>query len=373
MKRSKFIVIEPVWSKTLYSIIRTTLLLLSLLLTAIWMPQTINWMKEHAFLWPSEIPEWWKTAFLEMESSSIIYQDPSIASQMAMLWRDNISNPSTWLTMEGVFFSPSIVAYAQSGHQATFPAPSESVPPTEWFLTGEEEEALDPETELQEATAASNVLPNRVLVYFTHSRESFLPYLPETKDPNKAHNSKVNITQMGPFLKNELEKRGIGVVVDDTDVMAKLKEQGLDYWAAYDESRKIVQTVMGNIPEVRYFVDVHRDAVRRDVTTLKHDGEDYAKVAFVVGGEHAQYEQNQALANRIHQMLNEKIPNLSRGVFIKKGAGTNGKYNQDLTSKSLLIELGGVDNTFEELQRTAEIFADILAAIVLEAEAVSQP
>jgi len=332
----------------------------------------MSWAKDQPIPWPNEIPESWTMAFVQMETSSISVGESSIISE----WKDKLtvkaSDPSKWLTMEGVFFDRSVV-FAQSGDTANFPEPSESVPPTEWFLNGEEEDALEPITELKQSPAASVIAPNKVLLYFTHSRESFLPYLPETKDPNKAHHSKVNVTQMGPFLKTALEKRGVGTVVDSTDVVGKLKENGLDYWAAYDESRKVVQQAMGQTPELTYLVDVHRDSVRRDVTTLEHNGKVYAKVAFVVGGEHEQSDQNLALAKKVHDQLNELIPGLSRGVYVKEGAGTNGKFNQDLSTKSLLLELGGVDNTFEEMQLSAELFADVLSGIVLEAEAVSQP
>ncbi|HLR22948.1 MAG TPA: stage II sporulation protein P [Pseudogracilibacillus sp.] len=35
-------------------------------------------------------------------------------------------------------------------------------------------------------------------------------------------------------------------------------------------------------------------------------------------------------------------------------------YNQDLSDRSVLIEIGGVDNDSEELQNTAEALAEVL-------------
>ena len=372
MKRTKMISLEPVLSQTMHSIVRTALLLLSLTLTAICMPYFLSWAQTHTVEWPEEIPQSWTKALVQMEASSVMRDEPSVIKEWVFYVKSQASDPSKWLTMEGVFFDHS-VASGHSTNAADFPEPSESVPPTEWFLNGEEENALEPVTELQESPAAAVVIPNKVLLYFTHSRESFLPYLPETKDPNKAHHSKVNVTQMGPVIKTALEKRGVGTVVDSTDVVGNLKDSGLDYWEAYDESRKVVQKAMGSTPELTYLVDVHRDSVRGDVTTLKHEGKSYAKVAFVVGGEHEQSEKNLALAKNVHDELNNRIPGISRGVYVKAGAGTNGKFNQDLSAKSLLLELGGVDNTFEELHLSADLFAEVLAGIVLEAEAVSQP
>lgn len=100
------------------------------------------------------------------------------------------------------------------------------------------------------------------------------------------------------------------------------------------------------------------------------NGKSYAKLVFVVGAEHANYEKNVKLATEWHNLLEKKYKGLSRGVILKQGKNTNGKFNQDLSEKAMLIEFGGVDNTFEELNRTAEAFADIFADYYWQAEAV---
>ena len=46
--------------------------------------------------------------------------------------------------------------------------------------------------------------------------------------------------------------------------------------------------------------------------------------------------------------LNELYAGLSKGVFRKSRAMGNGEYDQSLSPNSLLIEIGGVDNTFAE-------------------------
>ena len=38
----------------------------------------------------------------------------------------------------------------------------------------------------------------------------------------------------------------------------------------------------------------------------------------------------------------------------------NGIYNQDLSPNTLLIEVGGVDNTIEEVYNTIEALANVL-------------
>lgn len=50
----------------------------------------------------------------------------------------------------------------------------------------------------------------------------------------------------------------------------------------------------------------------------------------------------------------------------------NGVYNQNLSGKSILIEFGGVDNTFEELNRSADALADVFSDFYWQAEKVNK-
>ncbi|XXM73683.1 stage II sporulation protein P [Lysinibacillus sphaericus] len=209
-----------------------------------------------------------------------------------------------------------------------------------------------------------------VLLYFTHTRESYLPYLDGVSDPDSAMHSKINVTKVGEMLKAELEQTGIGTSIDKTDVIQKLNDKGLAYYNAYQESRPLVETAMANNNDLLYLIDIHRDSQRKKVTTAEIDGKKFAKLAFVVGEEHPNYEQNLKVAKELHELMNSKFKGLSRGVIAKKGSGTNGKFNQDLSGNALLLEFGGVDNTFEELQRTAGAFAEIFSDYYWQAEKV---
>ncbi|WP_227396795.1 stage II sporulation protein P [Jeotgalibacillus aurantiacus] len=353
--------------ESVYLFLKTFLLLLSVMLTAVYLPVIKSGVPDIKWSVPDQLPDRWMTFLLQMEFFHFSNED--IAEQFGSYLRGTVSDPIHWLTMEGLSFT---TASALSSEDS-FPEPSESIPPEEWFLTGIEDDAVEPEEIAETSVAETAGLPERVLIYFTHSRESFLPYLPETKDPNKAHHSKVNIMQTGPVIEQALEKRGVGAVVNKTDIVQSLRDKGLDYWNSYDESRHVVEAAMGDNGQLTYLVDVHRDALRREATVLEHEGTIYAKTAFVVGGEHAGSKENQAFSEEIHRRMNERVPGISRGVYVKKGEGTNGKFNQDLSSRSVLLELGGVDNTFEELNRSAEIFAEVLSEMILQAEPVSTP
>lgn len=257
--------------------------------------------------------------------------------------------------------------------------PIESPPPPE-VLKKEHEAALQNIEGLEEPVESEEPAPSRttgdrkmVYIYFSHTRESFLPYLKGVTDPNDAQHSQINVTKIGDHLKSQLEKLGIGTVLDKTDIMTNLNNKGLKYGRSYDESRKVVQAAVTNNKDLTYLIDIHRDSKRKQYTTKEINGKSYAKLAFVIGAENPNYEKNFKLAKEIHDKLEEKYPGLSRGIIEKAGAATNGKFNQDLSGNAMLIEFGGVDNTFEELNRSADAFADVFSEVFWDAESVNLP
>ncbi|MGJ9457022.1 stage II sporulation protein P [Oceanobacillus sp. CF4.6] len=250
--------------------------------------------------------------------------------------------------------------------------PIESNPPLEEVLKDrkaimdEEKPIEDPLEDIQQTTGERDV----VFIYNTHNRESFLPYLPDTTDPNLAHHSEMNITKVSERLAESLERKGIGTYVDDTDIGKLLNDKGWDYGKSYDASRDIVEDAFAINKDIQFVFDLHRDAIPKDKTTKVIDGESFAKVMFVVGAEHSAHEKNLKLASDLHYLIDEKYPGLSRGVLPKQGAQTNGIFNQDLSENAVLIEFGGVDNTMEELYRSADALAEIFSEYYWDAEAV---
>ncbi|MNW63164.1 Stage II sporulation protein P (SpoIIP) [compost metagenome] len=64
---------------------------------------------------------------------------------------------------------------------------------------------------------------------------------------------------------------------------------------------------------------------------------------------------------------------MSRGVWGKNGGGgNNGEYNQTLSPNSILIEIGGIDNTAAELKRTSKILADMIAEVYWDEQNVDK-
>lgn len=252
--------------------------------------------------------------------------------------------------------------------------PIESAPPMDVLLQ-ERNMAANELKELNSGTQPSGSSPSvkSVFIYHTHSWESYLPLLglEGSENEDDAVDGKTNITIVGDLLGKELEKRGIGASVDKTNIGQELKNKGWQTPKSYDISRTLVQSAMAGNSKLNYFIDLHRDSVRKDSTTAIINNEPYAKLVFVIGEENKSFQKNLKFANELHQILNKNYPGISKGVLPKKGIGVDGIYNQDLHSNSLVVEVGGVDNNIKELKNTVQALADAISKIYWKAEEVN--
>src|SRR5699024_7468879 len=238
--------------------------------------------------------------------------------------------------------------------------PVESAPPLEDILEDREAVIDEPEqqedgkneqgNEVQPSTGEGDV----VFIYNTHSRETFLPHLPNTDNPDEAQHGEVDIRTVSERFAKALATNGICSKVDHTDIMNILNEKNWEYHQSYQASRNVVQDAFADKDDLQYAFDLHRDGSPKNETTTEINGKDYARVMFVVGAKYDGYDKNLGIANNLHNLIEKKYPGLSRGVITKKGAGSNGIYNQDLSPNAMLIEFGGVGNNLDELFRTAD-------------------
>lgn len=250
----------------------------------------------------------------------------------------------------------------------------ESGPPLEIILEDREavEEENDEKEEKEETPEQTTDGRDVVFLYNTHNRESFLPNLPDEADPDHAYHEEVNITKISEYLKENFEKNGIGTMVDDTDIMSVLNDNGWTYGKSYDASRPVVETALDENDDIQYMIDVHRDSIPRDKTTKEIDDTNYATILFVIGAEHKDYEKNMALATSLHKKIEKEYPGVSKGVIQKEGANSNGVYNQDMSDNAILIEVGGYENSLKEMYRTADIFSEVFTEYYWDAEKVSK-
>ncbi|SFL65889.1 stage II sporulation protein P [Salibacterium qingdaonense] len=270
--------------------------------------------------------------------------------------------PRTMLGMEipgFALFDGNIVVAGEGTDITTMPI--ESAPPMEVLM--KERKAADDRLQVldtQEQTENTQTGEPVAHIVHSHSRESYYPELEENAD--SAFHQDVNITMVGKRLGKELEERGVQTFVDTTDITQRLHQKGWKFPRSYDVSRNVIKNDIKEHKQLQMFFDLHRDSQPRDVTTVTVNGETMAKTFFVIGENHPDYEKNLAMAKDLNSRLDASYPGLSRGVLTKGGGGVNGRYNQDLSEQSVLVEIGGVENNLEEAYRTTEALAEVISA-----------
>ena len=172
--------------------------------------------------------------------------------------------------------------------------------------------------------------------------------------------------EAGNLLKEKLSLYNINSVVEDKRVSTYLDKENLAYNKSYIISRRFLEDVILKYPSLNYFIDVHRDSVDGDATTTIIDNKSYAKIMFVLGLENPDYLENKEVIMKLNDFINEHYPNLSRGIYEKQGSGVNGVYNQDFHKNTILIEVGGIDNNYEEVLNSTEIITKALYHIIGE-------
>ncbi|MBB6449662.1 stage II sporulation protein P [Geomicrobium halophilum] len=320
--------------------------------------------------WTKEAQSDWFIHLLGAENRSYLdaTQNPSTPSltttAIELATNMNLNDPRTFLGREIPGFSGFDNTLVIAGQGTDFTnMPMESPPPSEEHQYeqpstdgGERGETVD-----DDPPEISDEEPIIHLLH-SHSRESFLPEI-EGDDPN---HQEINIVQVGNYLADNFREYGLPVEVSGNDIQQKLNERGWDYNQSYEISREILVEDMEEHDELKFFFDLHRDSVEREHTTATINGEVYARTFFVIGEDHPDYEHNLKMATEIHHRLEDRWPGLSRGVMTSGGAGVDGVYNQDLSPNSMTIEFGGVDNTFEEVYRSADAVAEVIQEYIYE-------
>lgn len=193
-----------------------------------------------------------------------------------------------------------------------------------------------------------------IYIYNTHQLENY------NNKNLEIYGITPNVLMASYILREKLNKMGLSTIVEDTNIYEFLNVNGWDYASSYKATRLLILDKKNKYSSLKYFIDLHRDSVSKELTTVSINDKTYAKVLFVVGLEHDNYKSNLELATNINNLINKYYPNLSRGILKKEGEGVDGIYNQDLSSNSMLIEVGGVDNNIEEVFNTIEALSVVL-------------
>ncbi len=208
-----------------------------------------------------------------------------------------------------------------------------------------------------------------VLIYHTHTSESYTPSEAFKYNPrDKAYHTEdlnFSVAKVGEVMAAELNKLGVPTIHNKTihDIPT--------YMTSYSNSLKTVEEIIKQYPSIKIIIDLHRDAPfpesnkSRELTTVKIGSDTFSRIMFVVGSDktfsHPNWKENYKFSLLLNEMLEDKYPGISRGIDLRRE-----RFNQHLSNKAILVEIGSHGNTMEESIRSAKLFANILADLISE-------
>lgn len=195
---------------------------------------------------------------------------------------------------------------------------------------------------------------NLVYIYNTHDTEKYT--LPFTSD----YSIIPDVTLVSKMLKEYLKNYNIDSYIESSKTKDYLKKNKLKYSDSYEASRYYLEKNLNN--NYKLILDIHRDSLRHKYTLYEKENKKYARILFIIGASNKNYKKNKEVAENLNKRLNDKYKGISRGVTIREDT----TYNQDLNERIILVKIGGIDNTLEELNNTMEVFSKVINDYIKE-------
>lgn len=188
-----------------------------------------------------------------------------------------------------------------------------------------------------------------IYIYNTHDTEKY------SLDGEYDYSIRPSVKIASYILKDHLNDLGISSYIQKRNIKDYLDKHNLNYNGSYTASRAYIKEDK-NKGDFKIYIDIHRDSALYDKTLFKKDNKKYARFLFVVGKKNKDYKKNLEIVNYLNNKLNKDYKGLSRGIIYKESS----IFNQDLSPRSILLEVGGVDNTLEEINNSLYVFSGIL-------------
>ena len=202
-----------------------------------------------------------------------------------------------------------------------------------------------------------------VLILHTHTTESYTKSGENYKETSswRTLDENYNMLSVGDALGRLLAREGITAVHD------RQIHDYPSYNGSYNHARKSIAEYLEEYPSIRLILDLHRDAADtgsgqlRPLVTL--EGTPTAQLMLVLGtGEsglnHPNWEENLALAVKLHTLLERRAPGIMRPLLLR-----GQRFNQDLHPGALLVEVGAAGNTHAEALAAAQQLGLAIAAL----------
>ena len=193
-----------------------------------------------------------------------------------------------------------------------------------------------------------------VYIYNTHQGETY------EGNGFFEYNISPGVMMASYLLQKKLLESNVKSIVMEDNLIDYMNINNMHYSKSYSASRKFLEEALKNNSSLKLVIDIHRDSISKDKSTVLINNKPCAKILFVIGEEYDTYLNNLKMTNILNEKIKEKYPELTRGIITKGGAGNNGVYNQDLSDKITLMELGADKNTIEEVNNTIDLIGPII-------------
>lgn len=203
----------------------------------------------------------------------------------------------------------------------------------------------------------------QILIMHTHATESYQSSPEPFYDPEytcRTLDTTQNMVSVGEIMSKKLNDLGYNTLHDTT------LHDHPSYNASYGRSKATVQEYLEKYPSIKIVLDVHRDAIEKaDGTRVKPvaiiQDKKYAQVMLICGADNGylnmpNYKKNLRFSSFFQNSMETLYPGLTRPILFDYR-----NYNQQLTTGSVLIEVGSHANTLEEAQNSADLIARALA------------
>ena len=226
-----------------------------------------------------------------------------------------------------------------------------------------DEDLLDLDTLMgKDLTIHTDTDGPQILIYHTHSQEAFADSRPgDLRD---------TIMGVGERLKEILTEQYGFEVLHHTKVYDMINGK-LDRNKAYNLAAPDIEAILKAYPSIQVVIDLHRDGVEDYRFVTEFNGKPVAKIMFFNGLSYSarngpvEYLPNPYIADnlafsfQLQMKAEEYYPGFTRNIYLQSL-----RYNQHLSSHSLLIESGTQLNTVEEEYNAMEPLADILNQVL---------
>lgn len=202
-----------------------------------------------------------------------------------------------------------------------------------------------------------------VLILHSHATESYEKQAQYTEtSPYRTLDTNYNMVSVGARVAEILEAEGIRVIHDRT------LHDYPSYNDAYGNARSAITAALAEHPSICLVLDLHRDAAEdaggnQKVSTVTVEGESCANLMLVMGSDkgslsYPNWERNLALAVKLQAQLEQTYSGLCKPIKL-----VTSRYNQDLSTGALLVEVGTAGNTHAQAIRAAEYLAEGIVAL----------